>query len=86
MSLEDVAERCDNAGMKKVSLFFDRKKGIYRCSACDWTKDVRSDGSRRKRDDQRTIMEIFREFNAHKFVCPRVHTQSKTVNDEPGNE
>jgi len=78
MSLESGSEQWDNAGMKRVSLFFDRKKGIYRCSACDWVKDLRSDGARRKRDDKSMIRAVFIEFNSHRYVCPRVHTQSKT--------
>ena len=78
MSLESGSEQWDNAGMKRVSLFFDRKKGIYRCSACDWVKDLRRDGARRKRDDKSMIRAVFIEFNSHRYVCPRVHTQSKT--------
>ena len=60
--------------MKRATLIVDRKTGIYRCSACDWVKDIRGDASRQKRDDQRMIMLIFQEFNAHKFVCPRVRS------------
>ncbi len=67
--------------MKRATLIVDRKKGIYRCSACDWVKDISGDASRRKRDDQRVISLIFQEFSAHMFICPRVHSarQSDSV-------
>ena len=45
----------------------DEKRGVYRCSACDWEKDVSGDAALGKRDDQRMKRLIFWEFYAHSY-------------------
>ena len=53
--------------MKKAEIIIDEKRGVYRCSACDWEKNLSADAALHKRADGRVKMLVFWEFYAHAY-------------------